>query len=589
MPPEKVKPSKNAKIMNDIDWCLENLIILNFKLYQQTFKFDSESDARRRYGDILASKKICGSGEWDRLIKEFNEYKRNNDYTLSEAKNRLKKQRELTDIELQVDASKTLIHYAQEEGRIVRRKRLSEEIGTVADNHEDDAHVESQTKKTRYIDLDKDDEENDESGLVGGVNNLALECDEEEEDVSGLFDDDNYLAPGSEDEPEPYYSSGEEDEPKSDLSIQCHGRRSGDYNLMVEGDDIDVKEEDLDVMLVPWIVGEINVIEKCEQYAARTLEQIESLKSMSDTRILALNRIFLFADDINKSVSAYFGSGKHEQIVDSLGIMDNLKTASDKVNAWCATCGLVRYSSWINVQRKTIGYLNEALASENEFDLVIANILHRLLPPFAINGTSNGIGEDSYVHIVLAPLLELTFDFERSMNHMWANVSLQENKNLKPDYALYVNGLSKRFVVLVAEFKPPGGKDRMESDLVKIGNEMRFMVNRLVKLGVESPVVGGILVNKNTLSTYKLEIRGAEVYCMVQLSSIKLFTNVLEFSLIPTITSYLHQLKDITKETAIKVQDIGRKVNDGDPQHSNIPRSWLHHETYTMERSSNSS
>ena len=106
-----------------------------------------------------------------------------------------------------------------------------------------------------------------------------------------------------------------------------------------------------------------------------------------------------------------------------------------------------------------------------------------------------------------------------------------------------MNGLSKRFVVLVAEFEPPGGKDIMESDLVKIGNEMRFMVNRLVKLGVESPVVGGILANKNTLSTYKFEIKGAEVYSMVQLSSIKLFTNTLEFSLIPTITSYLHQLK----------------------------------------------
>ena len=247
MPTEKVRPSENVKVMNDIDWCKKNLAILNFTLYQQTFKFGSESNARRRYGDILASKKVCGSEERDKLIKEFNEYKHNNDCTLSEAKNLLNR--------------------------------------SVAGNYEDGAHADSQTKKTIFIGLDKDDEKNYEPGLVGGDNNLASECDEEE-GGSGLLDDDSYLAPGSEDEREHYYSSGGDDEPKSDLSILCHEGRSGEYNLIVEGNDNDVEEEDLDVMLVPWLVGEINIIEKCEQYATRTLERIEFLKSMSDTRIL---------------------------------------------------------------------------------------------------------------------------------------------------------------------------------------------------------------------------------------------------------------------------------------------------------------
>ncbi|KAI7855538.1 hypothetical protein BDC45DRAFT_505303, partial [Circinella umbellata] len=93
-------------------------------------------------------------------------------------------------------------------------------------------------------------------------------------------------------------------------------------------------------MLLPWLVGGVDIIEKCEQYAARILERIESLKSMSDTLILALNRIFLFTADINKSVGAYFGPGKHEELLNSLGIMENLKNASDKVYGWCATCGL---------------------------------------------------------------------------------------------------------------------------------------------------------------------------------------------------------------------------------------------------------
>ena len=54
-----------------------------------------------------------------------------------------------------------------------------------------------------------------------------------------------------------------------------------------------------------------------------------------------------------------------------------------------------------------------------QFTNVTIFTLCNRLPPFTINGSGNGIGEDSYVHSVLAPLLELTFDFERSSNHMW--------------------------------------------------------------------------------------------------------------------------------------------------------------------------
>ena len=54
----------------------------------------------------------------------------------------------------------------------------------------------------------------------------------------------------------------------------------------------------------------------------------------------------MFTADINKSVSAYFGSDKYEQVLDSFGIIDNSKTVSDKINAWCVTCGLVYRYGW---------------------------------------------------------------------------------------------------------------------------------------------------------------------------------------------------------------------------------------------------
>ncbi|KAI7855536.1 hypothetical protein BDC45DRAFT_505295, partial [Circinella umbellata] len=127
IPKEKMILEK-AKITNDIDWCVKNVTTLNFILYKKTFKFELESDARRRYGDILTSRKILGSGEQERLKKAFIEYQKNNDCSIIEGKNRLKRQRELTDIELQVDANKTVKQYALNEGGMIRRKRMGEEM-----------------------------------------------------------------------------------------------------------------------------------------------------------------------------------------------------------------------------------------------------------------------------------------------------------------------------------------------------------------------------------------------------------------------------------------------------------------------------
>ncbi|KAL1934518.1 hypothetical protein VTP01DRAFT_6700 [Rhizomucor pusillus] len=132
---------------------------------------------------------------------------------------------------------------------------------------------------------------------------------------------------------------------------------------------------------------------------------------------------------------------------------------------------------------------------------------------------------------------------EPSFRHLWANTSLQERKEFKPDYALFVNGLSKRFVVLVAEFKHPESKQRMESDMVKIGKEMRAMLNRLVKLGIKDPIVCGVLVNKNYMSTYKMDLPSPRLYRTVQLSSLALFKSATDLPLLPTIVSRLQQLK----------------------------------------------
>lgn len=82
-----------------------------------------------------------------------------------------------------------------------------------------------------------------------------------------------------------------------------------------------------------------------------------------------------------------------------------------------------------------------------------------------------------------------------------------------------------------------------KSDLVKIAQEMKWMLNKLVREGVEMLVVGGVLITGFTMYTFKMELIDASIYRMVQLSKTLLFRNLQGLVLLPTIVSNLLQLK----------------------------------------------
>lgn len=119
----------------------------------------------------------------------------------------------------------------------------------------------------------------------------------------------------------------------------------------------------------------------------------------------------------------------------------------------------------------------------------------------------------------------------------------EEHKEFKPDYGVFANGLSRKFVVLVAEFKPPEGRQQQESDFIKIGKELRIMLNRLLSIGIHDAAVCGILVYNNRMSTFKMELRAPQLYTMVQLSNMPIIQSSEDLSLLPPLVSKLHQLK----------------------------------------------
>lgn len=94
-----------------------------------------------------------------------------------------------------------------------------------------------------------------------------------------------------------------------------------------------------------------------------------------------------------------------------------------------------------------------------------------------------------------------------------------------------------------------------KSDTVKIGQEMKWMLNRLIREGVEKPVVCGILIIGFSMITYKMELVEEGIYQMVQLGKTTLYCDLKGLILIPNIVSLLLQLKNISVGTASKIKE----------------------------------
>lgn len=125
-----------------------------------------------------------------------------------------------------------------------------------------------------------------------------------------------------------------------------------------------------------------------------------------------------------------------------------------------------------------------------------------------------------------------------------ANIRLNKlYKDFKPDYGVFPNGLSKRYVITVAEFKPKEARQQAESDFIKVGKQMRIMLNEALEIGVADPVVCGILVVDDKLITYKMHLADAKIYVLTRLSSMQLGKNLNDLAFVPGIVSRLNQVK----------------------------------------------
>ncbi|ORX61454.1 hypothetical protein DM01DRAFT_1269253, partial [Hesseltinella vesiculosa] len=79
------------------------------------------------------------------------------------------------------------------------------------------------------------------------------------------------------------------------------------------------------------------------------------------------------------------------------------------------------------------------------------------------------------------------------------------------------------------------------------------MVNDLIRLGVASPSVGGILIQGRRITTFQFDIAAPKLYRMIKLCELTMFETIDQIASLPVIVSRMIQIKHVAMNTAGKV------------------------------------
>ncbi|KAG0173133.1 hypothetical protein DFQ30_008805 [Apophysomyces sp. BC1015] len=339
----------------------------------------------------------------------------------------------------------------------------------------------------------------------------------------------------------------------SDITIEYHGQRTSDFHL----ENLPVNEQLPDEGA--WIIVDQNISHRCYAIKSLSIQLQHKATNMGDLRLLALNDIYLIGNDLDNSITKYFEQKLRRAVLASIDFDMYMPPAPEESQRWCFDVA----------QQPPTDFVSAVSFAHNVWYLPL---FHAQPPPCNI--------EDSYVHHYLAPIFQSVFASNSHFKVNWANTQIV-NDHYKPDLLVSATCGSFPLAIVVGEFKSPlYNSNQTESDQVKLGKEMRSMINDLVVKGTPDPAVCGVLVQGFDMSTFVMDLPSPKLYRLVKLSNLTMFKTLDQICNLPLITTRLVQLANIASNTVSKAE--AAILSD-----HNRPRSqlgWISQERYSLTR-----
>ncbi|KAG1166781.1 hypothetical protein G6F36_012808 [Rhizopus arrhizus] len=246
-----------------------------------------------------------------------------------------------------------------------------------------------------------------------------------------------------------------------------------------------------------WIIEDINISNELKQFKKASSQINTNQGNMNDMRILALHLIFPFMLSANSSITKYMGSQTRKLVEKDIeSLYEAPPTTTTNLLLWCEKLRTMKLD-WFRMKNECRNIMNKAHETGDDHEVLASYILFDIVPQLTKYVDDDEKGEDTFIKNYLECFLTNIFSIEESMYQSWANVVLN-NKNddqVKPDWIAYVKPWFKKFNIIACEVKPPSKVGRGDiSDYVKLGIEMKDMLNGIMDARVASASVLGILV-----------------------------------------------------------------------------------------------
>ncbi|CAO3654325.1 unnamed protein product [Cunninghamella echinulata] len=299
---------------------------------------------------------------------------------------------------------------------------------------------------------------------------------------------------------------------------------------------------------IKWMIDDVDISNQLKEIKKATIA-ISSNNNLSDNRILILNSIYVFSNDINNSVTKYMGKDIHKKVQHSLEnlMKDGKDSIPNEIPLWVFQLSQLNNKSFIDAKKECTKILNESISSDDGLSFLAASILFNLVPKLVHIPDEAKNAEDTFVHLFITDMIEHIFMTNDLLHQEWANgyISSSTNKkSFKPDWVCYIKPWINRYDLVICEVKAPGKKNYgIYSDFTKLGFEMKTLINNLVSSGVNSPKSFGILVEGYVLRTFIMDIKCPSVYRMVELNRIRIPDSLSSLSLFTNFFGTILQLK----------------------------------------------
>ncbi|RHZ83711.1 hypothetical protein Glove_88g35 [Diversispora epigaea] len=310
-----------------------------------------------------------------------------------------------------------------------------------------------------------------------------------------------------------------------------------------------VKESILNDNETKWTVGTIDISNSLLEYRNLSIKKASENKIENAIEMLSLNHIFLLDENSPSGISELIGPESLKKIFENIRSEYTSYKLLDKDILRCHEISKVANENFKGCKSLLRKWQREV--GENDDDLIL-EVFESIFKCFPSNTNRENAKEDTFVHEIFELLITPIFTNSDLKCEWSTDVSNPSLQGLKTDFSIYIPMKNKKYYLLVAKinsakFISSTKIDFVNRGLVKIGNEMKDMLDKCINDGIKNKDLSicGLLVEGFQCSVLVMDLKYSAIYRMIHLGKFYFPRSIHNLNVLSIAIEELMQIKNI--------------------------------------------